>query len=104
MKKLKLKNLANVGNVLTSEELKHVYGGTGSGGYGSGGSGNACTLFCTYSGDPLNPIPYETIEVIAVSTLADCLDACTRKSRSNGYSGCDAIYDNKLYDLCVFKS
>ena len=32
MKKLKLKNLANVGNVLTSEELKHVYGGIGSGG------------------------------------------------------------------------
>lgn len=30
MKKLKLKNLSVIGNVLTSEELKHVYGGTGS--------------------------------------------------------------------------
>ena len=31
MKKLKLKNLSKAGNVLTSEELKHVYGGCGNG-------------------------------------------------------------------------
>jgi natural product precursor len=27
MAKLKLKNLSNIGDILTSEELKHVYGG-----------------------------------------------------------------------------
>lgn len=100
MKKLKLKNLANVGNVLTSEELKHVYGGIGSGGNGSGGSGYACTLICTYSGDPLNPIPYETIDVIAVYSLSACLDACLRKNHSMGYSGCDAVYEGNVYELC----
>lgn len=39
MKKLKLKNLSAIGNVLTSEELKHVYGGS------AGVSGGSCT--CT---------------------------------------------------------
>ncbi len=98
MKKLKLKNLSAIGNVLTSEELRHVYGGNGS-----GGSGYVCTLICTYSEDPLNPIPYETTEVIAVSTLSACLDACVRKSRSNGYSACDAVYNNQVYDFCGLK-
>lgn len=41
MKKLKLKNLSAIGNVLTSEELKHVYGGIGS---GNGGT-CTCTLY-----------------------------------------------------------
>jgi len=31
MAKLKLKNLSNIGDVLTCEELKHIYGGEGSG-------------------------------------------------------------------------
>ena len=43
MKKLKLKNLSAIGNVLTSEELKHVYGGSGSG----SGSGSV----------PIPPLP-----------------------------------------------
>jgi natural product precursor len=46
MKKLKLKNLSKVGDVLTSEELKHIYGGDGS---GSGSSCGTCRCYIQFS-------------------------------------------------------
>jgi len=46
MAKLKLRNLSNIGDILTSDELKHVYGGEGS---GSGSYIDKTTLLCASS-------------------------------------------------------
>lgn len=70
MAKLKIKQWSNVGDILTSEELKHVCGGVGSGNNGSGcptggvaGSGESWEA-CRGKkwGDPCSfiaPIPYQ---------------------------------------------
>ena len=46
MAKLKLRNLSNIGDVLTCEELKHIYGREGS---GSGSYIDKTTLLCASS-------------------------------------------------------
>ena len=54
MAKLKFEKWSNVGDVLTSEELKHVCGGMGN------GSGEQISCFCvyTYYNNSMSTHPY----------------------------------------------
>ena len=90
MKKLKLKNLSAIGNVLTSEELKHVYGGAGS---GSGGSGYQCTIMYDIANLPYPPTT--GMETIIVASKQECKDKCFRKCYYDyDFSDCEAVFNN----------
>lgn len=50
MAKLKFKNLSGIGDVLTSEELKHIYGGED--GSENGSSCGTCRCYIQFSNGP----------------------------------------------------
>jgi natural product precursor len=86
MKKLKLKNLSKVGDVLTSEELKHIYGGDGS------GSASGC-----------EPDPCSSVVVIDPPFAAEKYGACAGKSKG---TTCDFTISvlgepQTLYGICL---
>lgn len=87
MTKLRLKTWSKVGDVLTSEELKHVCGGIGS------GSDEPISCSCVYNicNDPLIPYPYETSKPLIAYTSADCITQCDRLCYTVGISDCEAI-------------
>ena len=93
MTKLKLKNWSRVGDALTSEELKHVYGGVR-------GSGVACTLFCIRTDDPLHPYPYEITVIFEVSGYPECKQRCLKLMRDGVYASCDIFFDNVEHITC----
>lgn len=95
MEKLKLKNLSKVGDVLTSEELKLIYGGVGSGS-GSGNSPINCVCIFTVANDPLSTIPYEMSEPITAYTNADCKSLCEKKCTVVGISCCEAACGDSM--------
>lgn len=97
MAKLKLKNLSNIGDVLTSEELKHIYGGDGS---GSGVGSEPISCFCVYTeaNDPMHPEPYETSVPLSAYTNTDCKNMCEKVCRDVvGHSACEAVCG---YSMC----
>lgn len=79
MEKLKLKNLANIGNVLTSDELKRVYSNVGDGsGSGSGSEGSPVEREFTYPcihGDPVKCTGY-TYRIIKRYKQGQGLEYC----------------------------
>lgn len=85
MAKLKLKNLSNIGDVLTSEELKLIYGGTGS------GSGKECICYYTlWKGTTEASAGSEVIEVANSQSM--CTSMCTPLCFTSSRSDCRGEY------------
>lgn len=77
MEKLKFKNLATVGDVLSPEELKRVYGGSGS---GSNNGSLKPECICSYT----LPSGYDTAEFIYnIPNESICRYACDAKCAFN---------------------
>ena len=95
MKKLKFKTWLNLGDVLTIEELKHVFGGIGS------GSGEQISCFCIYTkyDSSTSTHPYETSIFLTAYTPAECKNKCDSFCRdsSNHASACEAVCG---YSMC----
>ena len=78
MEKLKLKSLADVGDVLSSEELRQVYSDLGSGSDGSGSEGSPRKREFVYScvhGSPVRCTGYSA-HIIKVLTHHGKLQFC----------------------------
>lgn len=91
MKKLKLKNLSKAGNVLTSEELKHVYGGAvlENNDYGSG---YRCVCVYTYYHPSLGSECDWSVIIPDVFDPRTCEDRCQTLCIENHYSNCESIF------------
>jgi hypothetical protein len=90
MVKLKFKQWSNVGDVLTSEELKHVCGGLGS--------GSDPETYCAYCVLHLENKLELVIACESLPNQNNCNQACV--SRCNGYNG-TANEGNKCKSISI---
>lgn len=94
MAKLKFEKWSNVGDVLTSEELKHVCGGMGN------GSGEQISCFCvyTYYNNSMSTHPYETSTFLVAYSPTECNNECVRfcNQSSNNASACEAVCGSNM--------
>jgi len=90
MEKLKFKNLATVGDVLSPEELKRVYGGSGS---GSNNGSLKPECICVYSVG-VYPYDYDVSEIIPnIETGPACFSACNNKCNYDwNFHSCEEIF------------
>jgi len=94
MTKLKLKNWSKVGDALTSEDLKHVYGGGTASGSGTGSRHKSCV--CVYTVINVEDwSEYDKSEIIPnIYSELSCTNNCNHKCLLNtNIWDCEAIYD-----------
>jgi natural product precursor len=94
MKKLKLKNLSKAGNVLTSEELKHVYGGAVLGNNGSYGSGYRCVCTYTYYDSGLGSEYNWSVIIPNVFNPSTCKKKCDEMCNDANKDNCEYFFED----------
>lgn len=80
-----------MGDALTREDLKSVYGGATLG-FGSGGEKTCVCVYTVYDSMTQNSHEYSTI-IPGITTEQDCASSCLSKCRNNPeYSACEYHY------------
>ena len=95
MAKLKLKNLSNIGDVLTSGELKFIYGGA-SGSPNCGSANSKCC--CTYTEyDAITNKEKTKKSPLQAACESDCANQCHnicyKQNPELKYSGCSSSWN-----------